>query len=479
LRGAAGFSETLRQLMAALEIGANLRTKFKLFHIERRDAYFTTSLYCEASGGTNAVGRQLTSTWICHWSYPAPDPPQAPMLKRVDLERYEEVEITISGGRLFADCTESALAGNAAYAQQIIPGINHWLTRIPREFMGQFGHHGIAVGDVNGDGLDDLYVCDAGGLPNRLFVQQTDGTALDLSEPSGMNLLEDSLGALLIDIDNDGDQDLAVATDSLLQLAENDGTGRFTLRRGIDADTDPYSLSAADYDSDGDLDIYVCGYKANRQDPMNRGLPFPLPYHDANNGGRNYLLRNDGDFRFEDVTRSTGLDENNRRFSLAAAWEDFDNDGDVDLYVANDFGRNNLYRNDGGHFTDVAGAAGVEDHAAGMSVSWGDYNHDGRMDLYVSNMFSAAGNRVTYQRRFGEGLASQTVSHLRRMARGNTLFDNVSDNEGAAFRDTSVEAAVTMGRWAWSSKFVDLNNDGWQDLIVANGYVTNDDSGDL
>lgn len=129
------------------------------------------------------------------------------------------------------------------------------------------------------------------------------------------------------------------------------------------------------------MDLYVCGYNVRKQDPTRRDLPFPLPYHDANNGGRNLLLRNTGTWQFEDVTRRTGLDENNSRFTMAAAWEDYDNDGDQDLYVANDFGRNDLYRNDDGHFTDIAHVAGVEDQASGMSVTWSDANRDGRMDV--------------------------------------------------------------------------------------------------
>ena len=161
---------------------------------------------------------------------------------------------------------------------------------------------------------------------------------------------------------------------------------------------------------------------------------------------------------------------------MAAAWDDYDNDGDQDLYVANDFGRNNLYQNVGGRFTDVAAQAGVEDIATGMSVSWGDYNRDGLMDVYVGNMYSSAGNRVTYQRKLIETQSDQVVAQVQRMARGNTLFANVGDH---AFRDVSELAAVTMGRWAWASKFVDLNNDGWQDLVITNGYVTNTDSGDL
>ena len=263
----------------------------------------------------------------------------------------------------------------------------------------------------------------------------------------------------------------------MVQFARNDGQGRFTLASRFNTSADYcYSLCAADYDNDHDLDIYICGYSSRRHDSRSQVLPIPLPYHDANNGSANVILRNEGGFRFEDVTRQVGLDVNNRRFSFAAAWEDFDNDGDQDLYVANDFGRNCLYRNDDGHFTDIAAAAGVEDHASGMSVSWGDYNRDGWMDLYISNMFSAAGNRVTYQRQFGDGLSRPTVANLQRMARGNTLFLNRGDG---TFQDVSESAAVTMGRWAWASRFADLNNDGYQDLFVATGYVTTDDTGDL
>jgi len=480
-RGADGFGEALQELVGTLGKGNDRHARFKLFQIQKGDSSITTRLYFEAGSRGGGEATQQTATWLCRWSYPAQQAasPQPPRLFSIELAAYEEADIRARDGRLFVDCTESVLGLNAAYEDQVLPSINHWLTRIGREFMGQFGQHGIAVGDVNGDGLDDLYVCDAGGLPNRLYLHLADGTAMDVSGESGVDLLEDSVGALLVDLDNDGDQDLVVATNPWLQFAENDGQGHFTLRGGYNAFADVYSLSAADYDNDGDLDIYACGYNARKQDPVNRGLPFPLPYHDAENGGANNLLRNDGNFAFADATEETGLNANNSRFSFAAAWEDYDNDGDMDLYVANDFGRNCLYRNDGGRFTDVAAMAGVEDHASGMSVSWADYNRDGWMDVYVGNMFSAAGNRVTYQRRFSEGLSNETTANVQRMARGNTLFANMGRSGASVFRDVSEQAAVTMGRWAWASRFIDINNDGWQDLVVANGYVTNEDSSDL
>ncbi|MEK6677402.1 MAG: VCBS repeat-containing protein [Planctomycetota bacterium] len=201
-----------------------------------------------------------------------------------------------------------------------------------------------------------------------------------------------------------------------------------------------------------------------------------MPFHDANNGPSNHLMRNDGNDRFLDVTREVGLDVNNARFSLAATWADYDNDGDPDLYVANDFGRNNLYRNDGNHFVDVAATAGAEDQAAGMGASWSDFDLDGDFDLYVSNMFSSAGRRIAYQPQFKEHVADQLRQQIQRHALGNSLLQNQGDG---TFRDISDSAGVRMGRWSWGSKFIDLNNDGYDDLIVPNGFLTNDRKDDL
>ncbi len=111
-----------------------------------------------------------------------------------------------------------------------------------------------------------------------------------------------------------------------------------------------------------------------------------------------------------------------------------------------------------------------------MSVSWGDINRDGRMDLYVGNMFSSAGSRVTQQESFQPHADPAQRSVYRRMAKGNSLF---LQNETGQFVDISQRAGAQMGRWAWSSVFTDFNNDGWEDLIVANGYITAADSTDL
>jgi len=462
----------LAALVEGLGDGQGIRTKLKLFRLDRAEAFFTTKIYYEASQRSARQGVQQNATWQCRWTYPDPDPPR---LLRITLEQYERVTVDAAGGKLFVDATESAMALNASYAQQVLPSISDWLVRISTlDDMSLFGHHGLAVGDINGDGLDDLYVCDSGGLPNRIYVQNPGGTVTDTSHDSGANWLENCSAALLVDLDNDGDQDLIVGAGSTLLFARNEDRGRFTLlgKRGdLEHAT---SLCAADYDGDSYLDVYVCSYGFDLDGPGS-----PIPYHDANNGVANALLRNEGGVSFANVTSEVGLDHNNRRFSFAAAWEDYDNDGDLDLYVANDFGRNNLYRNDAGHFHDVAAQTGVEDMAAGMSVAWDDYNRDGWMDLYVGNMFSAAGKRVTYQRRFTEDDPQRPAPTYQRMARGNTLFASNGDPDALQFADVSETAAVFMGRWSWASRFADFNNDTWPDLVVTNGYLTNEDTGDL
>jgi len=468
--GAPGLVDALRQLQDGLPGGSDIRAALKAYQIETSDSFFSTRVLVQASSRSAGNSSQWNASWLCRWTYP--DDGKPPRLLAIALERYEEV--SVRQRTIFTDATEYTLGRNAAYRQQVLPGIGHWLGRISRlSGVSLFGHHGLAIGDVNGDGLEDLYVADAGGLPNRLYVQNPDGTATEVSASARVDWLESTSSALLIDLDNDGDQDLVAVTRRMLLLAENDGSGRFTLHKPMrNVVASATSLAAADYDGDGDLDIYVCGYDGEAE---HQGLPGPVPYHDANNGGANALLENRGGFEFVDVTTRTGLDANNTRYSFAAAWEDYDNDGDMDLYVANDFGRNNLYRNSGGHFDDVAAEAGVEDVASGMSVAWGDPDRNGWMDIYIGNMYSAAGNRVAYQRAFVDATGNAS-SDLQRMARGNTFFAN--DGTGT-FRDLSEAAGVAMGRWAWSSRFADFNNDGWQDLVVANGYLTNDDTGDL
>ncbi|MDJ0838815.1 MAG: VCBS repeat-containing protein [Acidobacteriota bacterium] len=472
-KGAEGLLQAMKALAAPYATAPEARAAVKLFRIKMEDGSFTTKSYVETHADLDDGSLQQNALWRCRWRVPQPG--KKPKLMGISLEAYEETRVTNPKGMLFSEVTEAVLGANPSFKQQIAYGVNHWLTRLDGMLGLDFNaYQGLAVGDANGDGLDDVYICQNGGLPNRLYLQNPDGTATDVSERAGVDWLELTRSALFLDLDNDGDQDLVVAAKPQLLFLENDGRARFTLRNRISAGDDVYSITAADYDKDRDLDLYICNYRD--QNDLSDVIPTPIPYHNANNGGRNRLLNNLGNWKFEDGTAAAGLDEQNTRFTFAASWEDFDNDGDLDLYVANDFGHNNLYRNDGGRFRDIAPEAGLTDSSFGMGVTWADVNRDGHMDVYVSNMFSAAGSRVTTQEKFKPNQNQASRARYQRLAKGNSLFLNNGDG---SFKDISDEAAVTMGRWSWSSNFADLNNDGWEDIMVANGYITSYLTADL
>ena len=311
--------------------------------------------------------------------------------------------------------------------------------------------------------------------PTNSSLRQPDGSLVDISRQAAVDWLDSTRSALFVDLDNDSDQDLILTLVTSVVIHENTGDS-FRVAKRLTSNSRLFSINAIDYDSDGDLDLFTCGYSGAGQIRPDDIFASPMPYHDANNGAPNALLRNEGSFQFTDVTTETGLNQNNLRFALASAWEDFDNDGDPDLYVANDFGRNNLYRNDNGIFTDIAATAGVEDIGPGMSAAWGDANNDGLPDLYVSNMFSSAGSRITRQQQFKPNANEEDLTGFKRHARGNSLFIN---NGNGTFTDQAKTSHTMIGRWAWGSLFTDFNNDGWQDLYVTNGFVTADHLDDL
>ena len=474
-RARSGFVEALKELLSTMGDAREVRSKFKLFRIQLAENEASSDVYFELNGRADRGMIQQRAVWKCEWHRPSGEPP---LLASITVSSFEEATGKSSGDGLFSDCTSAVLGINSSYRKQFLHSTDHWLDRVEVRYgIDPSAWQGIALGDVNGDELEDIYICQPGGLPNRLFVQDADGTARDVSSSAGIDWLDHTHAALFVDLDNDADQDLVLSQKAGVLFASNDGLGKFSVETiKLIPQASPYALSAADFDSDGDLDVYACCYSMRGNADKRDFLQRPVPYHDANNGGRNVMFRNDGQWRFRDATKSVGLSQNNRRYSFAASWDDFDNDGDLDLYVANDYGRNNLFENNEGHFIDVAAQAGVEDIAAGMSVSWGDYNNDGWMDIYVSNMFSSAGNRIAYQRRFHEHSQDAVRAELQRHARGNTLFQNQGDG---TFLDVSERAGVTMGRWAWGSVFADLNNDGFEDLVVANGFVTQEDTGDL
>ena len=430
--------------------------------------------YDLVGSGTNFYRGQRVGHWNLQWEEDA-----AGGWKVRKWQAVEETESRASGP-VFVDVTETELGHIASYREQLLYGSDHWRTVIDgASRIDVYGHNGVAVGDVDGDGFDDIYVCQPSGLPNRLYRNRGDGTFEDVTGAAGLGVLDDTACALLADIDNDGNQDLIVVSVDGPLLFLNRGGGRFRFKPDAFRFAKPprgsfTGAALADYDHDGRLDVYFCLYSYYQG--LNQ-YQVPTPYYDARNGPPNFLLHNNGDGTFADVTDRAGLNENNDRFSFTCGWADYNRDGWPDLYVVNDFGRKNLYRNNGnGTFTDVAAEAGVDDVGAGMSVCWFDYDHDGNQDLYVADMWSAAGERVSAQEAFLRGAPEQGRALLRKHARGNSLFRNQGDGR---FADTSSSAGVEMGRWSWSSDAWDFDHDGYPDLYIANGMISGPDSYDL
>jgi len=386
---------------------------------------------------------------------------------------FTEESLAKTGKPLFADATAQAFAGVDSYKRQLAFGVDHWRTALDgASGIDVYGNNGIAVGDFDGDGRDDVYVCQPSGLPNRLYRNRGDGMFEDVTERAGVGVLDPTSCTLFADFQNRGVQDLLVVCNSGPLLFLNQGNGTFEHKADAFSFAKPPEgtfthAAIADYDHDGRLDIYFCVYT------YYLGLDqyhYPSPYFDARNGPPNFLLHNEGNGSFVDRTVSSGLDAENDRYSFACAWGDISGNGGPDLYVANDFGRSNLYRNNGdGTFTATSSEAHVNVPGAGMSACWCDFDNKGKQDIYVSNMWSAAGHRVSESELFHPQDSGETRSFYRRHARGNSLYRN----QGAGkFTEVGESGGTAMGRWAWSADAWDFDHDGYSDLYVANGYIS-------
>jgi hypothetical protein len=353
-------------------------------------------------------------------------------------------------------------------------GLAHRGVRFGKPGNRSFAWNGAAGGDVDGDGYWDVFV--PSDERNYLYLGRANGVFEEVAEARGVAFPPAGTGAVFFDRDGDGDQDLIVGHDAWVSkqgrvegrapaFYENDGKGKFVecgSELGLDRFLGPwYSLCALDHDADGDLDIFVCGYGSVAKEHNNSWI-------EATNGAPNLLLENRGEDGFVDVAGELGIAGNS--WSYAAAAADYDGDGDTDLYVANDYGTNRLWQNDGqGHFVDVAAELGVKDKGNGMGVTWGDLNQDGQLDLYVSNMSSTAGNRILG--RLQDDLDPELHATLKKLAAGNTIFLSSAE---ARFEQLPGSAGGVNASWAWSAVLRDFDLDGCLDVYCVNGYVTGD-----
>ena len=318
----------------------------------------------------------------------------------------------------------------------------------------------VSVVDVNRDGLADLYVTDsAEGGKNRLYRNRGNGTFEDIAERLGIadvNHAETgvSMGSVWGDYDNDGFEDLFLYRWGRPELFHNDrgqGFTRATEAAGLPAWANVNTAVWLDFDRDGRLDLFVGGYYAESINLWKladtRMMPESFEY--ANNGGRKYLFRNLGGGRFEDVSAAVGL--TSTRWALAAVAADLRGTGFPDIFVANDYGVSELFANDGGRFREIGRDAGVGyAPKSGMNASVGDVLNQGRFAIYVSNISE-------------EGILLQ----------GNNLWVPAGSSPGTPRYENLARAmGVDLGGWSFGAQFGDLNNDGFLDLYVANGYIS-------
>jgi hypothetical protein len=338
---------------------------------------------------------------------------------------------------------------------------------------------GSAVADVDRDGCEDVFL--AGSPRSALYRNDCRGGFTDVSAEAGIPRPFPSVptGVVFFDYDNDGWPDLYVsAVTGGDRLFHNTGKGRFedvTKRAGIPAGRWASMPIVADYDRDGFLDVYVIRMGDHEKTA-------PEPNYQADNGLPNTLLHNQGDGTFVDVSEDAGLADTG--WGLAGGWADYDDDGWPDVYVGNEFGFNALYHNQrDGTFRNVAKAAGARDRGAAMGISWGDYDNDGDLDVFVSNMYANSRWALFhpdfpvpapwYYRLLGVFLPREFEQHAQQIieetTRGSTLLQN---DGGGRFTDVTDRARVRDGQWGWASQFVDYDNDGWLDLYAVNGFVT-------
>ncbi len=326
---------------------------------------------------------------------------------------------------------------------------------------------GVAWIDFDRDGWMDLYLVNGGHweelvqgkrtVSNALYRNNGDGTFSNVTGKAGVGNRHWGMGVAAGDYDNDGWVDLFVCNYGPNTLYRNNGDGTFkdvTDTAGVGDGRWGVSASWGDYDADGWLDLYVTNtvqFDYKDPDPMEchyRGITVqcgPLGMV----GDSDLLYRNNGDGTFRDVSKPAGVSDVTPSYGLGAIWSDYDNDGDLDLYVANDQMANFLFRNRGdGTFEETglfAGAAFSDDGTAqgSMGVDFGDYDRDGLLDIYITH--------------FSDDY--------------NTLFRNLGQGR---FRDMTRGAGLTFSSWpmvGWGTGFVDLDHDGWEDIFAANGHV--------
>ncbi len=310
---------------------------------------------------------------------------------------------------------------------------------------------GVAVGDYDWDGDPDIYLLNSElGYPNALYRNDGDLHFVEVARASGISYINKggvSMDAYFADVDNDGYEDLFVGDYGRSRLYLNKG-GHFVeapASAGISPVGNTSSVAVFDYDNDGWLDIMLGNYYADFDLwHLTTTKILQTNFQSARNGGKKLLFHNNHDGTFTEVAKQAGIEDTG--WTLDIGTGDFNDDGLMDLYLANDFGTDAVYRNNGnGTFTNVTAEATGGDNDAGMNAEIGDYDNDGKLDVYVTNINNEF------------------------MQQGNMLWRNMGD---MTFTNTAKFTGTWNGGWGWGAKMFDFDNDGDLDIFTVNGFVS-------
>lgn len=320
----------------------------------------------------------------------------------------------------------------------------------------------VAVADFNNDGWIDIYLTNSRkGTKNALYENLGNGKFKNVAVEMGIAKLNMdnygvSMGAVWGDYDNDGYPDLFVYRWGNPVLFHNDdGKGFTKVPQDMTGFPDWVNANTAiwfDYDDDGYLDLFLGGYyRANLNLwHLKTTQIMPESFEYAYNGGRNYLFHNNGDGTFTEVAGEMGL--TSHQWTLAATAADLNGDGWTDLVIANDYGVDQLFINQhGDYFRNIADRTGIGAvPKSGMNVAFGDVMNQGNIDIYISN-----------------------ISQGGVLVQGNNLWvPHENSEESLHYVNLAGNMGVELGGWSWGARFGDLNNDGFLDLYVANGYIS-------
>jgi hypothetical protein len=318
----------------------------------------------------------------------------------------------------------------------------------------------VSVCDFDRDGWNDFYVTNSRfGMPNALYHNEHNGTFTDVAEKMDVAFLNSenkgvSMGAVWADYDNDGYEDLFVYKWGRPELFRNEKGSRFvnvTAQTGLPGWINSNTAIWFDYNSDGLVDLFIGGYFREDIDLWHLKSTNILTesFEYSQNGGRNYLFKNEGNGSFMDVTFEMGL--TSTRWTYAAGALDVNRDGYPDLVIANDYANAEFYLNEKGqYFADKSNASLIGlSPKSGMNVSFGDTYNRGQLGFYISNITE-------------EGVLLQ----------GNNFWVPLEDNGKILYVNEAREDGTESGGWSYGAQFGDLNNDGFSDLYVANGFVS-------